>query len=270
MRSGKEAKLPVILIHGLASSHYDWDYLEPALQSAGYLTFSLDLLGHGDSLKPGNTRDYQYKCLREDFFCWVDGLKLDLPPVLVGHSLGGYLALDYALRSRHPVSGLLLISPFYSGRQLPVIMRIFYKAPLFGVLGMRLAPQWLIQFSIDMDPVDGKTLSPRARRQMAADTKRAAPEVLYFPRTLPDLTAELPKISTMSLVVWGEKDSTLNPSSFPPLVAAMPGAHGRVIPAIGHQPHLGKSEVVNEIALEFLGNLPVAAVHPAVQGVPAK
>ncbi len=253
--SDRPARLPVLLIHGLAASRYDWVYLDPALTAAGYLTYSLDLLGHGDGYKPENVDNYQYECLQQDFVTWVDGLKLENPPVLVGHSMGGYLALDYALHAGRPISGLLLIAPFYSGRQLSPLMRLLYRVPFFGAVGMRLAPQWLIQFGIDMDPIDGQTLSPGTRHQMAVDTKRASPQIFYLPRSLPDLTSELSKISVSSLVIWGEKDRTLNPHSYPPLVEAMPAAQGFPVPVIGHQPHLGKSEIVNKRALEFLNNL---------------
>jgi pimeloyl-ACP methyl ester carboxylesterase len=264
--SDKPARLPILLIHGLAASRHDWSYLDPALTAAGYPTYSLDLLGHGDGYRPKNVDNYHFECLQQDFIAWVDSLNLESPPVLVGHSLGGYLALDYALHAGRPISGLLLIAPFYSRRQLPLLMRLFYRLPIFGALGMRLAPQWLIQFGIDMDPIDGQFLSSRTRRQMAVDTKRASPQIYYLPRSFPDLTPELSKINASSLVIWGENDHTLNPDSFPVLVDAIPKARGYPVPIIGHQPHLGKSEIVNMLALEFLNNIPYTPIKP--QGLP--
>jgi len=261
--SGNPDNLPVILIHGLASSRYDWVYLEPALKSAGYRTYSIDLLGHGSGARPASINDYHYQCLSDDFINWVDHLKLGQPPILVGHSLGAYLALDYALRKVSAVRGLVLISPFYSQKQLPMLMRFFYKVPFLGAAGMGLAPQWLIQLGIENDHVDGQSLTPKAQRQMALDTKRASPRVLYFPRSLPDLTPELSKIKLTSLVIWGEKDPTLNPHSYLPLVNALPSAQGHSIGAIGHQPHLGKSEIVNNLTLKFLDDINDHTMKPA-------
>lgn len=246
------ARLPVILIHGLAASRHDWAYLDPELNSAGYPTYSLDLLGHGDGTKPENVDEYQYECLQQDFLSWLDSLNLTTPPVLVGHSLGGYLALDCALHSKQPISGLLLISPFYSGNQLSAGLRLLYRLPKFSAFAMQHLPLWLIQLGIDIDLADGQVLTPKTRRQMALDTKRASPQIFYFPRTLPDLTPELGMISVPSLVIWGERDHTLNPRSFPHLVDAIPSASGYAVPGIGHQPHLGKSETVNRMALTFL------------------
>jgi pimeloyl-ACP methyl ester carboxylesterase len=42
---------PVILVHGIASSLYDWDLLMPELARGGFGAYALDLLGHGDSAK---------------------------------------------------------------------------------------------------------------------------------------------------------------------------------------------------------------------------
>jgi pimeloyl-ACP methyl ester carboxylesterase len=267
---GNPGKLPVLLIHGLTASRHDWAYLDPALKAAGYCTYSIDLLGHGSGSRPSSTSDYQYQCLRDDFVNWVDRLKLDQPPVLMGHSLGGYLALDYALHAGNPVSGLVLIAPFYSQKQLPAFMRLLYKIPFLGAAGMRLAPQWLIQLGIENDRVDGQSLTPKAQRQMALDTKRASPQVFYFPRSLPDLTPELPKIKLSSLVIWGEIDHTLHPHSYPDLVKALPSAQGHRVGAIGHQPHLGKSEIVNSLVLKFLEELDHHTIKPAALRNPAE
>ncbi|MBI3737910.1 MAG: alpha/beta fold hydrolase, partial [Chloroflexi bacterium] len=49
---------PVILIHGLAASLHDWDFLLPELDKAGYAGYALDLLGHGESPKP-DSREYE-------------------------------------------------------------------------------------------------------------------------------------------------------------------------------------------------------------------
>jgi pimeloyl-ACP methyl ester carboxylesterase len=57
-----------------------------------------------------------------------------------------------------------------------------------------------------------------------------------------------------TLVVWGDRDQTLAPSSFPRLVAALPRAAGRTLPA-GHVPHQSHAGEFNALALEFLRSL---------------
>src|SRR5262245_633074 len=88
---------PVILIHGIAASLHDWDELIPELPQHGYASYALDLLGHGESPKP-DFHAYQANWLFEHFEKWVRSLQLTEAAVVIGHSLGAYVALEYARR----------------------------------------------------------------------------------------------------------------------------------------------------------------------------
>jgi pimeloyl-ACP methyl ester carboxylesterase len=90
---------PVILIHGMAASLQDWDEFIPSLVSRGYRAIALDLPGHGESVKPEEPQHYHVDALYATLRDWIGSLHLEGPPLLVGHSLGGYLSLAYA---RHP------------------------------------------------------------------------------------------------------------------------------------------------------------------------
>ena len=113
------------MIHGLAASLHDWDYLLPELVKAGYAGYALDLLGHGDSPKP-DVRGYQVDWLFDHFLFWLESLHFKQPSVLIGHSVGGYLALEFARRFPGQTRGLILIDPVYSLGQFPGFMRFAY------------------------------------------------------------------------------------------------------------------------------------------------
>jgi pimeloyl-ACP methyl ester carboxylesterase len=84
---------PVIMIHGLAASLHDWNELIPELSGNGYASYALDLLGHGESPKL-DSRAYQMDWIFEHFSNWMRSLRLTEPAILIGHSLGGYVALE--------------------------------------------------------------------------------------------------------------------------------------------------------------------------------
>jgi pimeloyl-ACP methyl ester carboxylesterase len=242
---------PIILVHGIAASLSDWEFLAPELISAGYCAYALDLLGHGESSKPDHDEHYHYVSLYQHLSDWIQGLQLKAPPVLVGHSLGGFLCLNYALERPKDLQGLVLINPFYSRQQLSPALRLVNRRPAIGERALKLAPLWLIKSILGWD-TQATNFSQRTRRQIAQDHKRASPKITHIIKTVPDLSARLGKINPPALVIWGERDRTLHPASFPALVACIPAAQGRRIEASGHQPHLEKPALVNRLILDFL------------------
>ena len=251
---------PVIMIHGVAASLHDWDDLIPELTKNGYTSYALDLLGHGESPKP-ETRAYHIDWMFEHFLKWITSLQLTEPAILIGHSLGGYIALEYARRFSVWTRGLILVSPFYSRLQLPPLLRRSYSnRNLRGVIAQRI-PQWMFRTVVDvtsraMGHSAGAlhSLPEHIREQTALDYTRTAPGVYNIPNVLRDITEYLPSISLPTLVAWGDHDTTLAPNSFPTLVNTMPRAEGKTISA-GHVPHQSNADEFNEMVLEFLKKL---------------
>ena len=255
---------PVILIHGIAASLHDWDELIPELTQNGYASYALDLLGHGDSPKP-DFHAYQADWLFEHFEHWARSLHLTEPAIVIGHSLGGYLALEYARRVSAWTRGLILVNPLYSPLQLNPFLRPSYSGRnLRGYIASR-APAWMYRAFVDIGSVVmGRnhaglhSLPERVRSQTALDYARTASGVYRVPNAIADLTEALPHIRIPTLLVWGDRDQTLSPASFAEMVSAMPHATGKSVRA-GHVPHQSNAGEFNKMVLEFLGNLQGAA-----------
>ncbi len=91
-RSGQ----PIVLLHGLASTSRIWDMVAPIL-SADYAVVALDQRGHGESAKPDG--GYDFASVGADLHAFI--LHLDIErPIVIGHSWGGDVALEYAVE--HP------------------------------------------------------------------------------------------------------------------------------------------------------------------------
>ncbi len=260
--------VPVVLVHGLSSSLHDWDLLVPGLVEAGYATYAVDLLGHGDSPKP-SVPLYQMDWLIDHFVAWLQGLALPSAPVLIGHSLGGYVVLEYARRFPDSVRGLVLVDPFYSEGQLPWSLRLAYSHPAITAYFMERTPAWLVRSAIDLMSIflghskGGLHALPReVRAQTALDYMRTAPAAYGILSKYQDLTPYLASITAPTLVLWGERDETLAPRSFEGLVGKLPKATGRSR-ATGHVLHQAEAEWFGEQVLAFLATLPPAPGAPA-------
>ena len=113
---GGQGSIPVFFVHSLAGNSAHWSgqlaHLRPARRAV-----ALDLRGHGQS-EPARNDDYTMSAMAGDIEAVVDTLDITRF-VLVGHSMGGGVALAFA--GAHPgrVAGLLLLDPIGDGTQMP-------------------------------------------------------------------------------------------------------------------------------------------------------
>lgn len=97
---------PILLLHGLASAAPIWNLVAPLLAERGYLVIALDQRGHGESDKPGS--GYDFASIVEDDAIAVRALGLKRP-IIVGHSWGASVALQYAAVHADNVTALVLV-----------------------------------------------------------------------------------------------------------------------------------------------------------------
>jgi|TARA_B100000809_G_scaffold61624_1_gene58342 pimeloyl-ACP methyl ester carboxylesterase len=96
---------PVLLLHGLASTCHIWDMVAPLL-AQDHAVIALDLRGHGESAKP--TDGYDFASVSQDVLGVIKHLGRPTP-VVVGHSWGGSVALDLAVRAPDSFQGMVWI-----------------------------------------------------------------------------------------------------------------------------------------------------------------
>lgn len=229
-----------LLIHGIGSSGAGWNDLAPRLRPF-VRPFAIDLRGHGESGHPDS--GYLY----EDYIDDLDRIvaELGIPhPILVGHSLGGIVALWWA--ARHPDQAAALIaldSPLRSGEE--------FRPAFDGWIAQNAMPvDDLTVFYVEQNP---DWTEERARRRATIMTS-TAPGVF---RELKDDSlrhdgvdriAELTGIQSPVLLVRGEPESgsMVHPLDAEALSARLPNAEVAVIPDGGHGLHRQfPDEVVN-------------------------
>jgi pimeloyl-ACP methyl ester carboxylesterase len=244
---------PVVLIHGLAASNYDWKYLTPELIDTGYKVIAPDLTGHGNSDEPQDPGCYTFSVLYQHFVDCMDTYGGESEITLVGHSMGGLIALNYAIQNPESIGKLILIDPYFDQNQLNSILRYLNRKPDWYHKALRYTPRWLIHTLISLDVRGLLHYEDRTRKQIAEDYKRASPEIVFIPGTIPDISKDIMDIKSPTLVIWGTNDATLDPNSFPAIVESLPNGHGKAIRGTGHQPHLAQPAEFNRLVLEFLG-----------------
>jgi lysophospholipase len=104
-------RVDVVLVHGFSVHAGRYGVLAEALPARGAALTLVDCRGHGRS---DGRRGHvpRFECFREDLFAVLAATESGRPQVLLGHSHGALVALDFVLANRRPVAGLILAAPF--------------------------------------------------------------------------------------------------------------------------------------------------------------
>jgi pimeloyl-ACP methyl ester carboxylesterase len=143
--SGPASGSPVLLIHGWGACIYTYRYLLPVLGGAGCRVIAFDLRGHGLSDKPGGEASYTATALREDVLALLDALgvaRVDL----IGHSLGGAVALQVALSTPERVGRMVLAAPVGLGKVRLRDIGHALTPRITDRFARFLTPRWLTSF----------------------------------------------------------------------------------------------------------------------------
>lgn len=102
---GTPGRRGIVLVHGGAALSAWWDHVAPMLASE-YRVVALDLSGHGDS---GHRLTYDQDTWADECLAVSDVAGIDGRPVIVGHSMGGWVALNAAALHRDRFDGVVVI-----------------------------------------------------------------------------------------------------------------------------------------------------------------
>jgi pimeloyl-ACP methyl ester carboxylesterase len=232
---GKSGGPALVFLHGAGGNHRHW-LQQAARLSQRCQTLALDLPGHGLSRGRARSQIEDYTDFVHSFTRQV----LDRPFVLAGHSMGGAIAMDFALRYPEQLTGLILVTTGARLRVAPAMLEAFGS----GRRTTRL---------IDL-AYHGQT-APELLSLARQEMENTDPAIYFADFTACDkfnLMPELGKIQTPTLVV-GAGEDRLTPAKYSVFLAeGIPGAHVEIIPSAGHMVMLEKPDQLNEAIIKFM------------------
>lgn len=232
----------VILLHGLGSVKEIWSANIGAL-SAKYHVYAPDQIGFGHSDKP--LLDYKIVTFVDFLHAFMQSQNLS-KATLVGNSLGGWIAIDFAARHPEMVDKLVLVD----SAGLP-----WEKAPAVDLNPSSLADMRALLDSIFYD----KKMASEEFVLQAFTNHVRNNDGYTIQRTLAGFAqnqfedAKLSSIHAPTLVVWGREDELIPASRGEKLRDGIPGAKFVVFEQCGHVPQLEKPVDFNRALLDFLG-----------------
>lgn len=238
---------PVVFVHGAGGTHQHWLYQVRDLNSPDRgdqprpLTYAVDLPGHGRSAGAGRESIQAYG---DWLVAFLDALEVQRA-ILVGHSMGGAIALDVALRQPQRVAGLGLVA---TGARLKVAPTI-----LEGILTEHQAAVHLIcdwAFGPEAPP----ELVRLGRRQMG----QVPAAVLYGDFVACDafdVCDRLSHITAPTLVLCGTRDRMTPVKYSTYLREHIPGASLQQVEGAGHMVMIERPQATVRALAAFAGTL---------------
>lgn len=236
----------LVLVHGIGDSSATWADLIPALART-HTVIAPDLLGHGDSDKP--RADYSVAAYANGVRDLLTTLGIE-SATLVGHSLGGGVAMQFAYQFPERTERLVLVGAGGVGREVNPVLRLVSLPGAHLMLSALRLPGMRLQVG----------LAVRLMKLLDTDLGQDAPDILNLVDALPDETSRNAFIRTLRAVVdwrgqvvtmldrcyltegmptmllWGDRDSVVPVRHAHRAHEAMPGSRLEIFEGAGHFP----------------------------------
>ena len=239
---------PIVLIHGFGGDLNNWQFNQEALAEE-QATYALDLPGHGGSSKSLQTGEGDAQALARAVIDFLDAKDI-AKAHLVGHSLGGAVALALALDQPSRVASATLICSAGLGPEINMafiegFMQAKRRKQLQPVLEMLVADPAMVSREMIEDVLKFKRLDG-----VEGALNRIVAESFAGGRQALELRSRLAELSVPVQVIWGRQDRILPVShseGLPPTVPVY------VLDDAGHMAHMEKAAEVNEQIRRFIG-----------------
>jgi pimeloyl-ACP methyl ester carboxylesterase len=262
---------PIVLIHGMLNSSSHWRAVALDLASE-YTVIAPDLIGHGDSAAPRG--DYSLGAHAASIRDLLAAIGIDRATI-VGHSLGGGVAMQFFYQFPQRVERLVLISSGGLGREVKPALRSAALPGVSALLSLTIRPRLLGALAQggarlrERGVRSGVYLQAAARalgplqnadaRQAFLHTLRAVIDVHGQRVSATDRLYLLESLPTM--IVWGDRDNTIPLAHGRSAHEAIPHSRFRTLAEAAHFPHLDDPQGLSQLLREFMQTTQPGAIE---------
>jgi len=224
----------ILLMHGYTDSLFSYSRVLPLLDKK-YRILAIDHRGHGDSDKPMD--GYEMRDFAADAAAFLDAMNVKAA-IVVGHSMGSFVAMQLALDHPEKVGRLVLVGTAAKARNAAV-------EELLGVVSTLPDPvpsEFVREFQVGTSSPD----LPRDFLDRVVEESSKVP-VRVWKKAMEgvaarDYTPDLKKIRVPVTIIWGEKETIFKRAEQEPLIKGLPNAKFVVYPNSGHSPNWEEPE----------------------------
>ncbi len=246
LEGGSSRAKHVLLLHGLGASAERWSKIIP-LFAKHFHVVAPDIIGFGYSDKPEVSYTIPFFLdFVKDFTHAFDMENL----TMIGASLGGQIAAEFAIASRNKIENLVLVTPAGVMKEPTPVLNYYIAAAMYPTF--ENAKKAFRQMSGDPKAVDEVYARDFVNRMQLPNAKYAFMSSIMGSKGAPALSARLGEIDAPTLIVWGEKDALIPTRYARRFQKEIKGSHLAIIKNSGHTPYFERPEAFSHIVLRFL------------------
>jgi pimeloyl-ACP methyl ester carboxylesterase len=245
----------VVLVHGFSVPYFIWDPTYTSLVNAGYRVLRYDLFGRGYSDRPFIRNDVAL--FTRQLVNLLDALNIEQVEALLGLSMGGVIAANFAIRQPDLINRLGLFDPAGIPSKYPFYLNLL-KLPILGEIIFALIGEKLFRKLAGDDFYDPKHIDKFVDQFVLQMEFKGFRRSLLSTLRNGILESGLPiyqqvgRLEIPVMLVWGEHDYTAPFAHSASVVKAIPQVEFYPIANSGHIPHYENAAEVNQYLLEFL------------------
>lgn len=248
LESGSSEKT-LVLIHGLGASAERWDQVIPLFANDFHVVVP-DLIGFGHSDKP--LADYTPEFFQEFLENFFTSLDISNPSI-VGSSLGGQIAAEYAASHSRDVEKLVLVSPAGVMKQSTPALDAYIMAALYP--NDQSAKNAFEMMDGSGNEVDDGIVDGFVARMRLPNAKLAFMSAVLGIKNSKFIMSKLQAISVPTLIIWGSDDPVIPISHADDFVSAIRDCRFFRMDGSGHTPYVHDPRLFTSKVSEFLNGV---------------
>lgn len=248
VEQGNNKGIPVIFLHGITDSWHSFESVLPFLP-ANVHAFAISQRGHGDSERPVD--GYLPKDFADDVAAFIKEKKIGRA-IIVGHSMGGFVAQQFAVLHPQLTKGLVIIGSDPSFTDNPGMPEFYQQVmELSGSIDHTFMDEFQkATLAKPIDPVYYNTLVAEGMKVPVRVFQAALTGMMGA-----DLSKDIKKIKVPTIIFWGDQDGFCLRKDQDEFLTNIKGAKLLVYKGTGHAVHWEQPEWFAKDLVKFMGRV---------------
>ena len=267
LESGHLEKNTIVLIHGLGASAERWENVIPLFAKHFHVVIP-DLIGYGYSDKP--FADYTLAFFLDFLSDFLQKLKIN-KPIIIGSSLGGMVATEYAATTassnlstaNDSIKKLVLVSPAGVMKNSTPALDAYIMAAMYpneqsanNAFEMMSGKNHSNSTNDNNDDtssnVDPKIIDRFVEHMLLPNAKLAFMSTLLGIKNANDITTRMQQITVPTLIIWGNEDQVIPVEHADSFVSSISNCKFQLMRNCGHIPYVEEPRKFFKIVMDFL------------------